>query len=32
MPWKVECKKWCTGFKLVTYDGSAKERKKKRKG
>ena len=30
--WEVECKKWCPAFKLLTYYGSAKERKAKRQG
>ena len=30
--WEVEFKKWCPAFKLLTYYGSAKERKKKREG
>ncbi|VDM31077.1 unnamed protein product [Hydatigera taeniaeformis] len=30
--WEVEFKKWCPGFKILTYFGSAKERKAKRKG
>ena len=30
--WEVECKKWCPAFKLLTYYGSAKERKAKRHG
>jgi len=30
--WEVEFKKWCPSFKLLTYYGSAKERKKKREG
>ncbi len=29
--WEVEFKKWCPGFKILTYFGSAKERKAKRK-
>jgi hypothetical protein len=28
----VEFKKWCPAFKLLTYYGSAKERKAKRQG
>lgn len=30
--WEVECKKWCPAFKLLTYYGTAKERKAKRQG
>ncbi|KAK9839615.1 hypothetical protein WJX81_001019 [Elliptochloris bilobata] len=30
--WEMECKKWCPAFKLLTYFGSAKERKAKRQG
>lgn len=30
--WEMECKKWCPAFKLLTYFGSAKERKVKRHG
>ena len=30
--WEVEFKKWCPAFKLLTYYGSAKERKRKREG
>jgi len=30
--WEVECKKWCPAFKLLTYYGTAKERKMKRQG
>lgn len=30
--WEMECKKWCPAFKLLTYFGSAKERKLKRHG
>ena len=30
--WEVEFKKWCPAFKLLTYYGSAKERKLKRQG
>ena len=30
--WEMECKKWCPAFKLLTYFGSAKERKIKRHG
>ena len=30
--WEVECKKWAPAFKLLTYYGSAKERKAKRQG
>ena len=29
---QVEFKKWCPAFKLLTYYGSAKERKAKRQG
>lgn len=29
--WEVEFKRWCPGFKILTYFGSAKERKAKRK-
>lgn len=29
---QVEFKKWCPAFKLLTYFGSAKERKTKRQG
>ncbi len=31
-PTQVEFKKWCPAFKLLTYFGSAKERKAKRQG
>ena len=30
--WEVEFKKWCPAFKLLTYFGTAKERKLKRQG
>ncbi len=30
--WEMEFKKWCPGFKLLTYYGPAKERKAKRQG
>ncbi|KAI9598302.1 hypothetical protein BDF19DRAFT_411022 [Syncephalis fuscata] len=30
--WTVEFQKWCPGFKVVTYYGSTKERKEKRRG
>lgn len=30
--WEMEFKKWCPAFKLLTYFGSAKERKTKRHG
>ena len=30
--WEMECKKWCPAMKLLTYYGSAKERKAKRQG
>ena len=30
--WEMECKKWCPAFKLMTYYGSAKDRKLKRQG
>ena len=30
--WEMEFKKWCPAFKLLTYFGSAKERKLKRHG
>ncbi|VDO08469.1 unnamed protein product, partial [Rodentolepis nana] len=30
--WEVEFKKWCPGFKILTYFGSVKERRAKRKG
>lgn len=30
--WEMEFKKWCPAFKLLTYFGSAKERKVKRHG
>ena len=30
--WEMEFKKWCPAFKLMTYYGSAKERKAKRQG
>lgn len=30
--WERELKKWCPAFKVVTYYGSQKERKQKRKG
>uniref|UniRef100_A0A915KSR5 Helicase ATP-binding domain-containing protein n=1 Tax=Romanomermis culicivorax TaxID=13658 RepID=A0A915KSR5_ROMCU len=29
--WEMECKKWCPAFKILTYYGSIKERKEKRK-
>ncbi|CAF1011190.1 unnamed protein product, partial [Didymodactylos carnosus] len=30
--WELEFKKWCPSFKILTYYGSVKERKEKRKG
>ncbi|RKF60295.1 Helicase SWR1 [Erysiphe neolycopersici] len=30
--WEMEFKKWCPGFKIMTYYGSIEERKKKRIG
>ncbi|RKP08892.1 SNF2 family N-terminal domain-containing protein [Thamnocephalis sphaerospora] len=30
--WTVELKKWCPGLKVLTYYGSAKERKERRRG
>ncbi|GLV35974.1 domino [Carabus blaptoides fortunei] len=30
--WEMECKKWCPGFKILTYYGTQKERKLKRTG
>ncbi|PNH05360.1 Helicase SRCAP, partial [Tetrabaena socialis] len=30
--WEMEIKKWCPAFRLLTYYGSAKERKAKRQG
>ncbi len=30
--WEMEFKKWCPGFKILTYYGSIKERKLKRTG
>ncbi len=30
--WEVEFKKWCPAFKLLTYFGTAKERRRKRDG
>jgi hypothetical protein len=30
--WEVEFKRWCPAFKLLTYYGSAKERRAKRQG
>lgn len=30
--WEMEFKKWCPGFKILTYYGSQKERKLKRNG
>ncbi|XP_017779332.1 PREDICTED: helicase domino isoform X2 [Nicrophorus vespilloides] len=30
--WEMECKKWCPGFKILTYYGTQKERKMKRTG
>ncbi|CAH8441587.1 unnamed protein product [Heterobilharzia americana] len=30
--WEVEFKRWCPAFKILTYFGSMKERKHKRKG
>jgi SNF2 family DNA or RNA helicase len=30
--WEMECKKWCPGFKILTYYGMQKERKQKRNG
>jgi hypothetical protein len=32
MNWEMEFKKWCPAFKVITYYGSAKERKLKRQG
>ena len=32
MNWEMEFKKWCPGFKILTYFGSQKERKIKRHG
>lgn len=28
--WEMELKRWCPGFKILTYFGSQKERKLKR--
>uniref|UniRef100_A0A0E9VZS9 SNF2 N-terminal domain-containing protein n=1 Tax=Anguilla anguilla TaxID=7936 RepID=A0A0E9VZS9_ANGAN len=28
--WEMELKRWCPGFKILTYYGSQKERKLKR--
>ena len=30
--WELEFKRWCPAFKVMTYYGSAKERKKRREG
>lgn len=30
--WQMEFKKWCPAFKILTYYGTAKERKAKRQG
>ncbi|OON13340.1 protein, SNF2 family [Opisthorchis viverrini] len=30
--WEVEFKRWCPGFKIITYFGNIKERKERRKG
>ncbi|KAK2740454.1 swr1 complex component [Myotisia sp. PD_48] len=30
--WEMEFKKWCPGFKILTYYGTQEERKQKRKG
>ncbi|KAK0119197.1 swr1 complex component [Cadophora gregata] len=30
--WEMEFKKWCPGFKILTYYGSQEERKRKRQG
>lgn len=30
--WEMEFKKWCPGFKIMTYYGSQEERRQKRKG
>ncbi|KAF8569642.1 hypothetical protein P879_00459 [Paragonimus westermani] len=30
--WEIEFKRWCPGFKILTYFGSVKERKERRKG
>src|SRR5262249_5311529 len=30
--WEMELKRWCPGFKILTYFGSLKERKAKRVG
>jgi helicase SWR1 len=30
--WEMEFKKWCPGFKILTYYGSIEERKRKRSG
>ncbi|XP_051168186.1 helicase domino isoform X2 [Leptopilina boulardi] len=30
--WEMECKKWCPGFKILTYYGTQKDRKQKRTG
>ena len=30
--WEMEFKKWCPGFKILTYYGTQEERKKKRQG
>ena len=32
MNWEMEFKRWCPGFKILTYFGSQKERKLKRTG
>ncbi|CAH8669868.1 unnamed protein product [Dicrocoelium dendriticum] len=30
--WEIEFKRWCPGFKIITYFGHVKERKERRKG
>ncbi|THD22460.1 Helicase domino [Fasciola hepatica] len=30
--WEIEFKRWCPGFKILTYFGHAKERRERRKG
>ncbi len=30
--WEIEFKRWCPAFKIMTYFGTPKERKLKRKG
>ena len=32
MNWEIEFKRWCPAFKIMTYFGSTKQRKQKRKG